>query len=280
MPISCNCLGLWESTDCAITLPNPTPTYDIQLNIDVANMFGKLNMTVPVTEVCKIPSVKREFLRILQLPTEKEDPAIVLKTMYLDRRKDKNPPFYLSLGMNGLCLNNCMLDSGASTNVISLKVMKQLDLKTTRPYENVCGIDSRRVKVLGVCEEIEVFLIYFPYIDILMDILVIDVPDACGILLSRTWSSSLGGFLSMNLTHAYIPMGDGTHVILDNIYKKDTHVMNLKGPNYVNEHYPDIPSHIFEYDPFELPFMQEDVVEMFLPWTDKKKAAQYHNKEP
>jgi hypothetical protein len=30
-------------------LPKPTPTKDeIQLNIDVATMFGKLNMTVPV----------------------------------------------------------------------------------------------------------------------------------------------------------------------------------------------------------------------------------------
>jgi hypothetical protein len=58
-------------------LPKPTPADDIQLNIDVANMFGKLNMTVPVTEMCKIPSVKREVLRILQVPAEKEDPPIM-----------------------------------------------------------------------------------------------------------------------------------------------------------------------------------------------------------
>jgi hypothetical protein len=41
-------------------LPKTTPTVDIQLNIDVANMFGKLNMTVPMTEMCKITSIKRE----------------------------------------------------------------------------------------------------------------------------------------------------------------------------------------------------------------------------
>jgi hypothetical protein len=46
-------------------LPKTTPADDIQLNIDVANMFGKLNMTVPVTEMCNIPSVKRGILRIL-----------------------------------------------------------------------------------------------------------------------------------------------------------------------------------------------------------------------
>jgi hypothetical protein len=186
-------------------LPKPTPADDIQLNIDVASMFGKLNMTVPVTEMCKIPSVKREILKVLQVPTEKEDPPIILNTMYLDRPRDMNPPFYLSLGMNGLHLNNCMLDSGASTNVMSLKVMEQLGLKTTRPYGNVCGIDSRRVKVFGVCEDVEVFLIDFPHISLLMDILVIDVLDAWGMLLSRTWSSSLGGFLSMSLTMHTFP---------------------------------------------------------------------------
>jgi hypothetical protein len=30
-------------------LPKPTPTNNIKLNIDVAHMFIKLNMTVPVT---------------------------------------------------------------------------------------------------------------------------------------------------------------------------------------------------------------------------------------
>jgi hypothetical protein len=115
-------------------LPNPTPIEDeIQLNIDIVTMFGKLNMMVHVTEMCKIPSMRREILKLLQVQTEKEDPPIILNTMYLDRQRDNNPPFYLSLGMNGLRLNNCMLDSGASTNVMSLKVMEQLGLKMTQP---------------------------------------------------------------------------------------------------------------------------------------------------
>jgi hypothetical protein len=102
---------------CELLL-KPTSTDDIQLNIDVENMFGKLNMTFPMTEMCKIPSVKREILKILQVPAE-EHPPIMLNTMYLDRPRDKNPPFYLSLGMNDLHLNKYMLDSGVSTNEIA-----------------------------------------------------------------------------------------------------------------------------------------------------------------
>jgi hypothetical protein len=112
-----------------------------------------------------------------------------------------------------------------------------------------------------------------------MDILVIDVPDAWGMLLSRTLSSTLGGFLSMNLTHAYIPMGNATHEILHNKEKKDTHVMDVRGRNYVSEHYYDMPPHDIEYDPSELPFIQEDSIEMFLPWIDENKTAKYHGKE-
>jgi hypothetical protein len=50
-------------------LPKTTPTYDFQLNIDVAIMFGKLNMMVLVTGMCKIPSMKREVFKVLKVPT-------------------------------------------------------------------------------------------------------------------------------------------------------------------------------------------------------------------
>jgi hypothetical protein len=66
-------------------VPNQTPIDEIQLNIDVARMFVKLNMTVVVTKMCKIPFVKRKILKILQVSAEEEDPPIMLNTMYLDR---------------------------------------------------------------------------------------------------------------------------------------------------------------------------------------------------
>jgi hypothetical protein len=93
-------------------LPKPTPTdEELQLNIDVSAMMGKMNMSVPLIEMCKIPSIKREVLRTLKVPVEAEDPPVILNTMYHGQQREDNPPFYLSLGVNGLRLNNCMLDS-------------------------------------------------------------------------------------------------------------------------------------------------------------------------
>jgi hypothetical protein len=38
-----------------------------------------------------------------------------------------------------------------------------------------------------------------------MDVLIIDVPDAWGMLLSRKWRAHMGGCLNMDLTFATIP---------------------------------------------------------------------------
>jgi hypothetical protein len=74
-------------------------------------------------------------------------------------------------------------------------------------------------------------------------------------------------------------MGDGMYEILHKREKKHTLVMDLRGPNYVSEHYYDMPPQVIEYDPSELPFMKEDSIEMFLPWIDKTKNTKYHGKE-
>jgi hypothetical protein len=78
----------------------------------------------------------------------------------------------------------------------------------------VCNIDSKKVKVYGIIEDVEVYLHDFPHINIIRNIAVIDVSNTWGMLLSRSWVVTLGGFLSMDLTHAHSSMGDGTFEIL------------------------------------------------------------------
>jgi hypothetical protein len=97
-------------------------------------------------------------LKTLKIKDEVGDPPVILNTMYHGNRRKDNPLFYLSLGINGIHLNNCMLYSEASTNVVPLKVTRQLGLRTTCPYGNICGIDSKKVKVYGLIEDVRVYL--------------------------------------------------------------------------------------------------------------------------
>jgi hypothetical protein len=74
-----------------------------------------------------------------------------------------------------------------------------------------------------------------------MNIVVIDVLESWGMLLSRSWSISLGGFLSMDLTYAHIPMGDGTFEILYSHKRVEKHVIYPNSLNYTSECDFDVP---------------------------------------
>jgi hypothetical protein len=134
--------------------------------------------------------------------------------MSQERKNGNHNPFYISLLVNDLYLHNCMLDSRASTNVMSLIVMQRLGLTTTQPYRNVCAMDAREIKVFGMIKNLPVRLVAYLDISIVMDIVVIDLPDSWGMLLSRKWVVDLGGSLQMDLSYATIPTSEGNFVTL------------------------------------------------------------------
>jgi hypothetical protein len=113
-----------------------------------------------------------------------EDAPVILQGMDHNRGNGSHQPFFISLLVNNLLLHNCVLDSGASSNVMTRKVMEQLNLRISRPYHNVSAMDSREIKVHGLIKDLQVHLAVYPDIIVLMDVVVINVPNAWGTLLS------------------------------------------------------------------------------------------------
>ena len=120
---------------------------------------------------------------------------------------DGHPPFYIALEINQLTLHNCMLNSRAEVNVMPLRVMEQLELRPSRKFNNVCGMDSRPVKSKGVIENLNMKLAAYPEIEVNMNVLVLDILDTWGMLLSREWAAKLAGSIQMDLSYATIPIG-------------------------------------------------------------------------
>jgi hypothetical protein len=112
------------------------------------------------------------------------DAPVILQTMDQNKGNRGIQPFFISLMVNNLLLHNCMLDSGASSDVMIRKVMERLNLRISRPYHNVCAMDSREIEVHVLFNDLQVHLAVFPDMSVLMDV-AIDVPDAWGMLLSR-----------------------------------------------------------------------------------------------
>jgi hypothetical protein len=60
-----------------------------------------------------------------------ENPAVILGPMVEDR-DDSSPPFYTSLNIHDKVLHNCLMDSGASHNLMPKTVMEELGLEITK----------------------------------------------------------------------------------------------------------------------------------------------------
>jgi hypothetical protein len=196
-------------------------------------------MSVSVSEIMKIPSQREKLLRAIESPSQKkvdippattyQDAPIILQNM--DRGKENNRTLFLSLLVNDSILHNCMLDSGATSNVMTKKVMEQLNLRISRPYHNICDMDSRTIEVHGLIKGLQVHLAAFPDIMTEMDIVVIDVLDTWGMLLNRKTFVDLGGYLQMDLTYATIPTPNGLEFRLNRELERKYHVEDLRKKN-------------------------------------------------
>jgi hypothetical protein len=147
----------------------------------------------------------------------------------MDWTKEDRPHFFVSLMINDLLLYNCMYHSGASSNIITKNVMKILNPKITTPYHNVCAMDSREIDVHGIIVGLQFKSEAYPTITFPMDILVIDVLDSWGMLLSRKWAATLGGTIQMDISYATIPSSENSFVKLPREERK-FHVEDRKEP--------------------------------------------------
>jgi hypothetical protein len=110
---------------------NPPKTDKVDLNFDFEGALAKMHVTIPLKEVIKVPSIKERFKFFFKVSDEPMDPPIMLQADHFRVQYDGHPPFFMTLLVNNKCLNNCMLDSGAGANMMSLRVMEKLGLKAT-----------------------------------------------------------------------------------------------------------------------------------------------------
>jgi ribonuclease HI len=180
----------------------------------------KIRIPVPLSELVKHEDFKRSLSKLLQsepsshstdsVNLQDEKPTIILGPLVEDR-DDSSPPFYTSLNIHDKVLHNCLMDSGASHNLMPKTIMDELGLEITKTYHDLYSFDSRKVQCLGVIKDLVVTLFQLPMKSVVMDIMVADVPPKFGMLLSRSWIKRLGGTLQMDLTYATIPVFGGEH---------------------------------------------------------------------
>jgi ribonuclease HI len=177
----------------------------------------KVKIPMPLTELIKNDIFKSIIVKSLDPKTsssvdflnlQDEKPSITIGPVIEDR-DDSCPPFYISLNVHDKILHNCLLDSGASHNLMPKAVMEELGLEVTKPYHDLFSFDSRKVGYVGLIKELAINLAQLPMRSMVMDVVVADIPPKFELLLSHPWSKRLGGTLQMDLSYAMILMFGG-----------------------------------------------------------------------
>ena len=185
-----------------------TPTFSLD------NGISKLKVSIPLTEIMKNNNYRGQISKMLNFDpmsdmvnVEDDQPEMIFGPTSNGESPHSNvPPFYISLRLHAFVLHNSMFDSGASHNLMPKAIMDKLGLDITRQYHDLYSFDSSRVRCIGLIKDLVVSLDKLPMKNVLMDIVVADIPPRFGMLLSRSWVSKLKGTLQLHFSYTTIPV--------------------------------------------------------------------------
>jgi hypothetical protein len=69
------------------------------------------------------------------------------------------------------------------------------------------------VKVVGELKDVMIRITTHPKFVQVIDIIVVDIPEAYGLLLSRDWSEKLNAYFSTDWAHLWLPLKGHTNMI-------------------------------------------------------------------
>ena len=103
----------------------------------------------------KNPSYKESVLKMIgsannqpisdTVNLQEENPKIFIGSALAEKTENEagaSPPFYITLIVHEQMIHNCLLDSGASHNLMPKAVMEALDLSITKHYHDLYAFDS------------------------------------------------------------------------------------------------------------------------------------------
>jgi hypothetical protein len=129
-----------------------------------------------------------------------EDSLVIFHVGSIGTRYGEPTPFYVTLQINDFLLHNCVFDPDASRNIMTQRVMHQLGLSISRPYN-----DTRDGFTCGLIKDLVVSFHTFPDVSFKIDVIVIDTLSSWGILLCKDLVEKLGRSFQDQGSKAIIP---------------------------------------------------------------------------
>jgi hypothetical protein len=112
---------------------------------------------MPLIELAKNPIYKKQITKMINFSDAecyadvinlRDEKPTIMFGLHIENAKDFVALFYIKLTMHDHLLHNCMLDSGASHNLMPKSIMETLGLEITRPF---------RIYILLILERLSVW---------------------------------------------------------------------------------------------------------------------------
>lgn len=117
------------------------------------------------------------------------------------RSKSHTPPFLLNFEVFNKNLHNCLVDFGASSNILPKIVCEKLNVEPQKFIVHIMQLGRSQVEVIGELNQVTIRLSSNQKVCQVIDILVVDIPEFYSLILSRDWSENLHGYFATNWSH-------------------------------------------------------------------------------
>jgi hypothetical protein len=99
--------------------------------------------------------------------------------------KLKVPPFLVTYEIFNFPVHNFLADSGASSNIMSYEISQKINVVSQLTKTRIIKLDRTDVKVKGYLKYFLIKLSYNPRVHQFIDIVVVNIPESYGLLLSK-----------------------------------------------------------------------------------------------
>jgi hypothetical protein len=184
-----------------------------KIDYNIVEYLKKLKENISLMYMCRIHQQKGFLLQALKsveiptisthqgeniTPTDPRNKPTMNACSKVNKGKPFVPSFLLKFEVFSRNLHNCLVDLGASSNVMSLSICKKLNIVPLKRDKHVIQLDRTHVKVMGELKDVMIKIETHPKFLQVINIIIVDIPEDYGLLLSQDWYEKLKGYFSID----------------------------------------------------------------------------------
>lgn len=131
--------------------------------------------------------------------------STVFNALWMEETSSVCPPFLLSFEIFNCNVHNCLVDFSTAYNVMPLSIAKKVNAQWSETSMWIIQLNWTLVPTIGELWGVIIQLSHDDRVHQCINIVVVDILKAYGLLLSRDWSPKLDGYFAIDWTHMWFP---------------------------------------------------------------------------